>query len=118
MAPSTSNWIWRPESAPGRRNGLRYHPAPAPRQLPRAPCRGWYSSLSLGLLHGGDLVRVTLRPRRAMTCPLLALLVFLPAVPVVLAADDPASAALEKTVRARLDVLDAQSTLYAKHLGT
>jgi beta-lactamase class A len=53
-----------------------------------------------------------------MTRLLLALLVFLPAVPVALAADDPAAAALEKTVRARLDVLDAHSTLYAKHLGT
>ncbi len=50
-----------------------------------------------------------------MIRPLLAVLVFLqapPAAPV----GDAAATALEKTVRGRLDALDAQSTLYAKHL--
>jgi beta-lactamase class A len=44
-----------------------------------------------------------------MTLPLLASLVLLQA---------PTAAALEKTVRGRLDALQAQSTLYAKHLAT
>ena len=49
---------------------------------------------------------------------LLALLGFLPAVPTALLADPPAVAALETTVRARLDALDARSTLHARHLAT
>ena len=44
---------------------------------------------------------------------LLVLLVFLPAASAAFPADHPA---LENTVRGRLDALDAQSTLYAKHL--
>ena len=48
-----------------------------------------------------------------MIRPLLAALVLLPAAPAAFSADHPA---LEKTVRARLDALDAQSTLHAKHL--
>ena len=48
---------------------------------------------------------------------LLGFLVLLPAAPAALAADD-AVAALEKTVRGRLDALDAKSALYAKHLAT
>jgi len=52
-----------------------------------------------------------------MVCSLLASLVLLQAAPAALAADDP-SATLEKTVRGRLDALDARSTLYAKHLAS
>ena len=52
-----------------------------------------------------------------MIRPLLALLVMLPAATTALAADDTA-VALEKTVRGRLDALEAQSTLYAKHLAS
>jgi len=50
-----------------------------------------------------------------MTRTLLALLVL--GAPV-LSAEDPSRAALEKTVRGRLDALDAHSTLYAKHLAS
>jgi len=50
-----------------------------------------------------------------MTRTLLALLVLGASV---LSAEDPSRAALEKTVRGRLDALDAHSTLYAKHLAT
>jgi beta-lactamase class A len=46
---------------------------------------------------------------------LLVLLVFLPAASAAFPADHPA---LENTVRGRLDALDAQSTLYAKHLDS
>jgi len=52
-----------------------------------------------------------------MIRPLLVLLVIFPAATRAFAADDTA-VALEKTVRGRLDALDAQSTLYAKHLAT
>ncbi len=52
-----------------------------------------------------------------MTRFLLAFLVLLPVPPSALAAD-PADAALEKTVRGRLDALEARSTLYAKHLAS
>jgi beta-lactamase class A len=47
----------------------------------------------------------------------LAFLVLLQVPPAALAAD-PVDAALEKTVRGRLDALEAQSTLHAKHLAT
>jgi beta-lactamase class A len=47
-----------------------------------------------------------------MIRPLLFLLVFLPAAPAAFCAEPT----LEKTVRSRLDALDAHSTLYAKHL--
>jgi beta-lactamase class A len=49
-----------------------------------------------------------------MIRPLLAALVLLQAAPAAL--PDSSPTALEKTVRGRLDALDAQSTLYAKHL--
>jgi beta-lactamase class A len=52
-----------------------------------------------------------------MIRPLVASLVLLQALPAAPAADE-ATAALEKTVRGRLDALTAQSTLYAKHLAT
>jgi beta-lactamase class A len=52
-----------------------------------------------------------------MIRPLLALLAMFPVATTALAADD-AAAALEKTVAGRLDALEAQSTLYAKHLAT
>jgi beta-lactamase class A len=54
--------------------------------------------------------------RRPFLVPLV--LIFILAAPPAPAADDPATAALEKTVRARLDALDAKSTLYARHLAT
>ena len=49
---------------------------------------------------------------------LLAVLVLLQAAPTSLFADETAPTGLEKTVRGRLDGLDAKSTLYAKHLAT
>jgi beta-lactamase class A len=52
-----------------------------------------------------------------MIRPLFASLVLLQA-PAPAPAADGATAALEKTVRARLDALDARSTLYAKHLAS
>jgi len=52
-----------------------------------------------------------------MVCSLLASLILLQAPPAA-PAGDAAAAALEKTVRGRLDALDARSTLYAKHVAT
>ncbi len=52
-----------------------------------------------------------------MVCSLLASVVLLQAPPAA-PAGDAAAAALEKTVRGRLDALDARSTLYAKHLAS
>lgn len=52
-----------------------------------------------------------------MIRPLLALLGLLPAAAGALAAE-PADAALENTVRGRLDALEARSTLFARHLAT
>jgi beta-lactamase class A len=51
-----------------------------------------------------------------MTRTLLATLVLV--APAVLSGEEAPGAALEKSVRARLDALDAHSTLYAKHLAT
>jgi beta-lactamase class A len=64
----------------------------------------------------GPRSRYTHAFRRAMIRPLLAALVLLQAAPAALPAGDAAATALEKTVRGRLDALDAQSTLYAKHI--
>ena len=52
-----------------------------------------------------------------MIRPLLASLILLQAPPPASTAEGTA-AALEKTVRGRLDALDAKSALYAKHLAT
>ena len=52
-----------------------------------------------------------------MILPLLASLLLLQAPPAPPAGDGAASA-LERTVRGRLDALEARSTLYAKHLTT
>lgn len=52
-----------------------------------------------------------------MTGALLAALALLQAAPAARAGND-SQAALEKTVRGRLDALDAKSTLYAKHLAS
>src|SRR5882762_8053229 len=64
----------------------------------------------------GRRSRYTHAFRRVMIHPLLAFLVLLPAAPAALLAGDSSPTTLEKTVRGRLDALDAHSTLYAKHL--